>query len=92
MKLALGTLALVSAFALPTLSFAQQTDPAKMTCAEYSAMDKDGMMKATEAMRMAGPDAGKMMDTAMAEESVKKTMANCAAKPDMKAMDAMMMK
>ncbi len=92
MKLALGTLALFSAFALPTLSFAQQTDPAKMTCAEYSAMDKDGMMKATEAMHMAGPDASKMMDKAMTDEAIKKTMTNCEGKPDMMAMDAMMMK
>ena len=92
MKLALTTLALVSAFALPTLSFAEGTDPAKMTCAEYSAMDKDGMMKATEAMHMAGPDAAMAMDDKMAEEAVKTTMTRCEGKPDMMAMDAMMMK
>lgn len=92
MRHAFTTLALVSAFALPTLSFAQEMDPAKMTCAEFAAMDKDGMMKATEAMHMAGPDASMAMDAAMAEEAMKMTMAQCEGKPDMMAMDAMMMK
>ncbi len=92
MKLSLTTLALVAAAALPSLAFAQETDPAKMTCAEYSAMDKDGMMKATETMHMAGPDASMKMDAAMAEEAMKMTVENCKDKPDMMAMDAMMMK
>ncbi len=92
MKLTLATLVLAGAFALPTLSFADEMDPAKMTCAEYSAMDSDGMMKATEAMHMAGPDAAMKMDDAMAEEAMKMTMTHCDGKPDMMAMDAMMMK
>jgi hypothetical protein len=92
MKFALTTLALVGAVALPTLSFADEMDPAKMTCAEFSLMDKDGMMKATEAMHMASPDAAMAMDDAMAEEAMKMTMTHCEGKPDMMAMDAMMMK
>lgn len=55
MKLTLTTLALVAAAAVPSLALADEMDPAKMTCAEYSALDEDGMMKATEAMHMAGP-------------------------------------
>jgi hypothetical protein len=92
MKIALTTLALISAFALPTLSFADDMDPAKMTCAEFQAMDMDGMMKATEAMHMASPDAAMKMDDKMSEEAMKMTMTQCEGKPDMMAMDAMMMK
>ena len=92
MKLTLTTLALVAAAALPSLALADEMDPAKMTCAEYSAMDKDGMMKATEAMHMAGPDASMKMDEAMADEAMKMTMEHCKDKPDTMAMDAMMMK
>lgn len=88
----LTILALVAAATLPTLAMADEMDPAKMTCAEYSAMDKDGMMKATEAMHMAGPDASMKMDDAMAEEAMKMTVEHCKDKPDMMAMDAMMMK
>jgi hypothetical protein len=92
MKLTLTTLALVAAAALPSLALADEMDPAKMTCAEYSAMDMDGMMKATEAMHMAGPDASMKMDEAMAEEAMKMTTEHCKDKPDMMAMDAMTMK
>jgi hypothetical protein len=92
MKLNLSMIALAAACTFPALAFADDMDPAKMTCAEYQAMDKDGMMKATDAMHMAGPDAAMKMDDAMAEEAMKMTMANCEGKPDMMAMDAMMMK
>ena len=92
MKLNLTTIALAAACAFPALAFADDMDPAKMTCAEYQAMDKEGMMKATEAMHMAGPDAAMKMDDAMAEEAMKMTMEHCDGKPDMMAMDAMMMK
>jgi hypothetical protein len=67
-------------------------DPAKMTCAEFAAMDKDGMMKAVEEMHMAGPDAAMAMDAAKTEEAMTMTMTQCDGKPDMMAMDAMMMK
>ncbi|RYI29888.1 MAG: hypothetical protein EON48_05430 [Acetobacteraceae bacterium] len=87
-----AALALIAAAALPSLVLADDMDPAKMTCAEYSAMDKDAMMKATEAMHMAGPDASMKMDDAMADEAMKMTTENCKDKPDMMAMDAMMMK
>jgi HdeA/HdeB family len=92
MKLSYATIALAAAFALPSLAFADGMDPAKMTCADFSAMDMDGMMKATEAMHMAGPDAAMKMDEAASEEAMKMTMEHCKDKPDMMAMDAMMMK
>lgn len=92
MKLTLTTLALVAAAAVPSLALADEMDPAKMTCAEYSALDKDGMMKATEAMHMAGPDASMKMDEAMAEAAMEMTTEQCKDKPDMMAMEAMTMK
>lgn len=92
MKRTITILALVAAAALPSLASAQETDPAKMTCAEYSAMDKDAMMKATEAMHMAGPDASMKMDAAKTEETMMMTAERCKDKPDTMAMEAMMMK
>lgn len=92
MKRIITTLALVAAAALPSLALADEMDPAKMTCAEFSAMDKDGMMKATEAMHMAGPDAAMAMDEAKTEEAMMMTSEHCNDKPDMMAMDAMTMK
>ena len=92
MKHTIITLAFVAAAALPSLALADEMDPAKMTCAEFSAMDKDGMMKATEAMHMAGPDAAMAMDEAKTEEAMMATTEHCKDKPDMMAMDAMMMK
>jgi hypothetical protein len=92
MKLSITTLALVAVAALPSLALADDMDPAKMTCAEYSALDKDAMMKAVEAMHMAGPDASMKMDEAKTEEAMTMTMDHCKDKPDMMAMDAMMQK
>ena len=92
MKLTLTALALAAAAALPTLALADDVDPAKMTCAEFSGMDKDGMMKAIDAMHMAGPDASMKMDAAATEEAMKMTTEHCKDKPDMMAMDAMMQK
>lgn len=92
MKHTLTTIAFVAISAMPTVTLAQGMDPAKMTCAEFTAMDKDGMMKAVETMHMAGPDASMMMDAAKTEETMTKVMANCDGKPDMMAMDAMTMK
>ena len=84
---------LASAFALPTLALADDMmDPAKMTCAEFSAMDATGMMAAVDAMHMAGPDAAMAMDDEAMKMANEHTMAACEGKPDMMAMDAMMMK
>lgn len=92
MKITLIALALASALALPSLTLAEEMDPAKMTCKDFAAMDMAGMMKATEAMHMASPDAAMKMDAAKTEEATKMTMTHCEGKPDMMAMDAMMMK
>lgn len=92
MKLTVTTLVLAAAFAVPSLAFADEMKADKMTCAEFSAMDMEGMMKATEAMHMAGPDAAMAMDAAASEAAMKMTMKECEGKPDMMAMDAMMMK
>lgn len=91
MKTTLAALSLGAAFALPTLSFAEDMDPAKITCAEYEAMDSAGMMHAVEAMSKAGPDGAVAMDDAKTEEAVKKTAQHCTGKPDMMAMEAMTM-
>lgn len=92
MKIMLAALSLAAAAALPTLSFADEMDPAKITCAEFEAMDSAGMMHAVEAIHKAGPDGAMAMDAARTEEAVKTTTEHCAGKPDMMAMDAMMMK
>ena len=92
MKLTITAFALAATAALPSLALADDMDPAKMTCAEFSAMDKDGMMKSIDAMHMAGPDASMKMDEAKAEEAMKMTVEHCKDKPDMMAMDAMMQK
>ena len=85
-----AALALLAAFAAP--SFAETMDPAKITCAEYSAMDMDGMMKTLDAMHKASPDAAMAMDEAAMKMANETTMKACEGKPDMMAMDAMMMK
>lgn len=87
---ATAALALLGAFAAPV--FAEEMDPAKMTCAEFSAMDMDGMMKAVDAMHKASPDAAMAMDEDMMKMANEHTMKACEGKPDMMAMDAMMMK
>lgn len=92
MKILLAALSLVAASALPTLTFAEDMDPAKMTCAEFEAMDSAGMMHAVEAIHKAGPDGTMAMDATKTEEAVKMTTTHCAGKPDMMAMEAMMMK
>ena len=87
-----AALALFAAFAAPSLGVAETMDPAKMTCAEFSAMDMDGMMKAVDAMHKASPDAAMAMDEDMMKMANDHTMKACEGKPDMMAMDAMMMK
>ncbi len=85
---------LAASFAMPTLSFAEShaPDPMKMTCAEFSAMDMEGMMGAVDAMHKASPDAAMAMDDAAMKMANEHTMKACEGKPDMMAMDAMMMK
>lgn len=92
MKVTLAVLSLVAVAAVPALSFADEMDPAKITCAQFDAMDAEGMMHAVEAIHKAGPDAAMAMDAAKTEEAVKMTTEHCKGKPDMMAMDAMMMK
>jgi hypothetical protein len=84
---------LASSFALPTLALADtMMDPAKMTCAEFTAMDATGMMAAVDAMHKASPDAAMAMDDAAMKMASDHTMKACEGKADMMAMDAMMMK
>jgi hypothetical protein len=83
---------LASAFALPTLALADDMDPAKMTCADFTAMDATGMMAAVDAMHKASPDAAMAMDDAAMKMANEHTMAACDGHPEMMAMDAMMMK
>lgn len=85
---------LASSFALPTLAFAEShaPDPMKMTCAEFGAMDMEGMMAAVDAMHKAGPDAAMAMDEEAMKMANDATMKGCEGKPEMMAMEAMMMK
>lgn len=76
--------------ALPAL--AADMDPAKMTCKDFAAMDADGMMKATTAIKeaaktdkMADPKKLEMSD----EDVTKMVMTSCEGKPDMMMMDTM---
>lgn len=87
-----AALALFAAFAAPTVSLAEGMDPAKITCAEFSAMDMAGMMKAVDEMHKASPDAAMAMDEDMMKMANENTMKACEGKPDMMAMEAMMMK
>ena len=89
---AIAPTALAGAFAAPTLVLADEMDPKTMTCADFAAMDTAGMMKATDAMHAASPDAAVAMDAAGAKMAMEMTMKGCEGKPDMMAMDAMMMK
>lgn len=87
-----AAVAILAAFSIPSLVSADEMDPAKMTCAEFSAMDMDGMMKAVDAMHMASPDAAMAMDEDAMKMANEHTMKACEGHPDMMAMDAMMMK
>ncbi len=67
-------------------------DPAMMSCKDFAAMDSDGMMKATMAMKEAATkdamaDSSKAM---MADDEVMKmVMEACTGHDDMMAMDAL---
>jgi hypothetical protein len=91
MKFAIATFGLVASLAGPVFA-ADMVDVSKMTCGEFAAMDSDGMMKATTAIKEAAM-ADTMADkakTAMGDEDLMKAItASCDGKPDMMAMDAM---
>ena len=89
---ALALTAIAGLSVVPTLALAEGMDPAKMTCAEFSAMDAAGMMKAVDEMHKASPDAAMAMDEAAMKMAGEHTMTACDGKPDMMAMEAMMMK
>lgn len=77
---------------VPTLAAAEDMDPAKMTCADFSAMDSAGMMTAVGDMHKASPDGAMAMDDEAMKMATETTMAGCKDHPDMMAMDAMMKK
>ena len=85
-----AALAILATLAAPV--WAEEMDPAKMTCAEFSAMDMAGMMKAVDAMHKASPDAAMAMDEEAMKMANDATMKGCEGKPEMMAMEAMMMK
>lgn len=92
MKLQTLTVAAAIALSAALPSFAQETDPAKMTCKDYMAMDAEGMKKAMTDMKTAAM-ADTMADPAkmnMSDEDMMKMMsAACDGKPDVKMMDMM---
>lgn len=79
------------AFAVP--AFAEEMDPAKMTCSELAAMDAPGQMHAVEAMQMAADamatEAGTevMPMTMTMEETTAAVLTACEGMGDMMAMD-----
>ncbi len=79
------------AFAAP--AFAQDMDPAKMTCSELAAMDSAGQMHSVEAMQMAADamatEAGTevMASTMTMEETTAAVLKACEGMADSMAMD-----
>ncbi len=71
---------------------AEEMDPAKITCAEFMAGDMEMMSEQMDAMHMASPDAAMEMDAAAMETAMHGVVEHCEGKPDMMAMEAMMMK
>ncbi len=91
MKLAFYAAAL-AAFAFPALALADEMDPTKLTCGEFMAGDMEAMSAQMDAMHMASPDAAMEVDDAAMEEMMHGVVEHCEGKPDMMAMEAMMMK
>lgn len=85
---AFATLALMAAPAFAD----DMMDVSKLTCAEFAAMDSEGMMKTIDMMHKASPDAAMAMDEAAMKMAGEHVMMGCEGKPDMMAMDAMMAK
>ena len=79
------------AFAVP--AFAEEMDPAKMTCSELAAMEAPDQMHAVEAMQMAADamatEAGTevMAMTMTMEETTAAVLTACEGMGDMMAMD-----
>jgi hypothetical protein len=91
MKSTLSILALTMAFAAPAFAD-EMKDVSKMTCKEMAAMDMDGMMSATMALKEAAKGdamADKSMMDMKDEDLMKAVEAKCAGKDDMMVMDAM---
>lgn len=84
MKTFLLALALAGSAALPALAQGTMMSTDTMTCADYSAMDHDGMMAAMESL-----DAGMSADEQM--QAGEKLAAACAEHPDMMLGEAMKM-
>lgn len=66
LTLSLTAAALATAFAAPVFAESHTMDASTMTCAEFSAMDSDGMMAATDAVDMAMMTADMSDDEKMA--------------------------
>jgi HdeA/HdeB family len=91
MKLAFAALVAIAALGVPAMA-ETMADASKMTCGDFAAMDKDGMMKATMAIKegaMKDAMADKMKLEMSDEEVMGSIMKSCDGKPDMMAMDAM---
>ncbi len=88
MKTTTIALAALTLFAAPAFAD-DMKDVSKMTCAEFEAMDSEGMMKTVDMMHKAGPDAAMAMDEAAMKMAGEHVMMGCKGKPDMMAMDAM---
>lgn len=90
MKSTLSVLAITFAFAAP--AFADDMDVSKMTCKDMAAMDMDGMMSTTMALKKAA-EGDAMADKAMMDMSDEDLMhaveEKCKGQDDMMVMDAM---
>ena len=85
----LAILACAMAMAAPVLAD-EMADAAKMTCADFTASDKDAMMKGSMMMKEAMKDDAKM--SAMSDEDMMKAMMEaCSAHGDAMVMDALHM-
>ena len=88
MKLTL-TLAALTLIAAPAFAD-EMADASKMTCADFTASDKDAMMKGSMMMKEAMKDDAKM--AAMSDEDMMKAMMEaCKMHGDAMVMDAMHM-
>ncbi len=93
---AIAIAGLAGTIAVPAFAAAHAPDPMTMTCADYTAMDDAGKMAAVESLGMAA-----MADEAMKEkmsteamtpeQNMQMVMTACEGKPEMMAIDGMMM-
>ncbi len=66
LTLSLAAAALATTFAAQAFAAAHEMDPMSMTCADFSAMDSEGMMAATDSVDMAMMTADMTEDEKMA--------------------------